>query len=521
MLSSNVPSSTAKTRTWIDACAQFHREAGGQFPVLPALSAFTSPFPRGGPPPAAEESWSGSFAALEADVLARLDPERLERALADEVDAAQARMFCRRLFAVDVVLAGLADADSPDARVLRVGLHKRAVGILAASPPRASRVRALADFYYSQAGLLTHARRAGDAPQLRELVGSATFVDVAPGIRHATIDGPSAVGPVHVNCLLVDPRNVDVSVIDCRDAVRRGESFEAHAGPQCDAAISGGFFLYSEPDIDSPSARYDPVGLLVRDGVVENASTFARAAVLVDDAGMVRVRRTSVHDHRLRIGPHELTVTRAFNRATTEVGPDEPSLAIVGRRVVGRGRRLAVPLNGFVVPVPEHVASHDHDDVHYSPPALDDRLVQSGIAGGPMLVEAGQRVLDLRREDFWGSAPPVTFSQDETGDTNLLARMAVGQRDDGSLVAVAVDGRNFERALGMTLSTVAELMLDLGCHSAANMDGGSSKRMLIAGRTVDLPSTEVVTGSGGAAETRIRPVHTAMLFRSRLRARLR
>jgi len=46
------------------------------------------------------------------------------------------------------------------------------------------------------------------------------------------------------------------------------------------AAISGGFFLYSEPDIVPPSVLTDPVGLLVLEGCVVDPSIFHRAAIV-------------------------------------------------------------------------------------------------------------------------------------------------------------------------------------------------------------------------------------------------
>ncbi|MCP4692326.1 MAG: phosphodiester glycosidase family protein, partial [Desulfobacterales bacterium] len=110
-------------------------------------------------------------------------------------------------------------------------------------------------------------------------------------------------------------------------------------------------------------------------------------------------------------------------------------------------------------------------------------------------------------------APPVTFSQDETNDQNLLARMAAGLDSAGRLIFAAVDGRNFERALGMSLGELARLLIALGCHTAMNLDGGSSKRMMVDGEVVDLPSTEVIADE--AAPTRIRPVHTAIFLNPR------
>lgn len=126
-----------------------------------------------------------------------------------------------------------------------------------------------------------------------------------------------------------------------------------------------------------------------------------------------------------------------------------------------------------------------------------------------MLLDPTGAVLDLGAEEFAGTAPPVTFSQDETFDQNLLPRMGVGLRDDGSLLFCAVDGRHFERAPGMTLRQLGEVLRAHGCTRAMNLDGGSSKRMVVDGAVVDLPSTDVV--ARGAART-IRPVRSGILI---------
>ena len=184
-----------------------------------------------------------------------------------------------------------------------------------------------------------------------------------------------------------------------------------------------------------------------------------------------------------------------------------PGFAVVGKVVVAAGRdHLRVPLNGLVLRLPPGsplpaVGSEVRWEVDGRP--------WTAVAGGPRLLRGGQVELSLEAEDFGGSAPPVTFSQDETFDQNLLPRLVVGLRPDETLFMAAIDGRNMDRAPGFTLRGAAELLAALGCTEAVNLDGGSSKRMVVEGTVVDLPSTEVV--AGGAAEARVRPVHTAVL----------
>jgi hypothetical protein len=467
-----------------------------------ALAAFDHPNPRGGPPAPAEMPWEGDFEALEQHTI---EHPRVADDLATEVDAPQAEMFARRLEAVDQMLASTRD---PTSRLLRVGLHHRLRGILDAPRPRALRVRALADFYYSWAGRHLHQRaHAGEAlPTLDALVDMMHWHTVAPGLERATIEGLTVEGPVHVNVLRVCVDAIRLEVIDCRGAVMRGEPFaDVVASRGAIAGVSGGFFLYSEPDIEPPSSRFDPVGLLLHDGVVASPPVFPRGALLQTEAGAIRIERVALASTHA----NGLDLSRAITRSTASIGPDEPSVAIVGDRVIATGRALPIPLNGLVVP--GHLALGT--TIAWSPPRLPDgAIARSGIAGGPRLLHRGAIDIDLRAEGFWGSAPPVTFSQDETGDRNLLPRLAAGLDANGHLLLAAVDGRNFERALGMTLADVAHLMRRLGCTEATNLDGGSSKRMVVQGETLDVASTEIQLAGETAPAPAIRPVHTGVLI---------
>jgi hypothetical protein len=505
--------------TWLDAVECFARAQGLAEEHVAVLRCFAGPEPRGGPLPPPEEPWEGDFAGLErlrlreplAGLADHLDPE---------VDRAQAELFARRLYAIDTAIAGLGDDVG---RLLRVGLRQRVRGIVAAPSGRATRIRALADFYFSHASLHLHRRSRTPGPTVEQLAGAASWRGVAPGVEHALLAGQSDMGPLHVNLLRVDPRQARLEVEDCREVVRRGESFVSHVQARgAIAGVSGGFFLYSEPDIAPPSQRFDPVGLLMQGGRVLSPPVFERGSVLVDAGGRVSIDRVGLRHTELELPDgRRLRPSEIHNRATGQLGPDVPSLAVVGDVIVAVGRSLPVPLNGFVIPLPAAVEPGAGPSPPPSPPpSIGQRVrypvihgptgpVHTGLAGGPLLLREGQPVLEMREEDFWGTAPPVTFSQDETGDRNLLPRLAAGLGPDGTLVLAAVDGRNFDRALGLTLGGVARLLAALGCREATNLDGGSSKRMVVEGRALDLASTEFV--SEGVASVSVRPVDTALL----------
>jgi hypothetical protein len=497
--------------TWLDVARAF-ADARGVGHYAHVLDAFVGPLPRGGPPAPAEMPWEADFEALERARL-RDDLSVITVDLAQEVDEAQARMFERRVIAVDLALGDLGDDAG---RLLRVGLRQRLRGILEAPRPRALRVRALADFYYSYAGLHHHRRRGVEAPSIGELSAGARWDAIAPGLEYALLEGASDDGPVHANLLKVDPAAVRLDVEDCRAHAAAGTSLQDLADARgAAAAMSGGFFLYSEPDIELPSRQHDPVGLLLRGGKVLSPPVFRRGALTVDELGVVNLERIGMADVRMQTpAGHPWSTSQTWNRATGARGPARPTAAIVGDAIVAVGTELPIPLNGFLVELVELPGAQTvavgqtvrYDGVWGS---RGTRL-QTGIAGGPMLLRDGEPGLDMRAEDLWGSAPPVTFSQDETGDHNRLPRLAVGRRADGTLVFAAIDGRNFERALGMTLHETALVLRAQGCVEATNLDGGSSKRMVVDGRTRDLPTTEILSEHG--ASSPVRPVYTALLL---------
>ena len=468
MVTRTEPTGTSITTEWQRGCAVFAAQHGVERWLEPLKAFGRAPL-----------DGSGLWIELESQVGGLPIAPRLM----DEVDVEQARMFQRRFEATLLLLEALPLAA---ARLLRVGLHRRMIEILADVGPRALRVRACTDFFYSQGAVLHHARP--ELPSPWEL--PRPWTEVSEGVRHARVVGRTNVGPVHLNLLQV--RDRPLACLDARGV--EGGLPEVVRLCRGVAGVSGGFFLYSEPAITWPSRRTDPVGLLVSEGQILNLPVFRRAALVDGRIGVVDMESVGMaHNDVAALGRRPV----AFNRAFGPRCPDHPgpSTAIVGMEIIARGTgAMDIPLAGVVVcgDLPEELTFPGEE----------------AIAGGPMLLSQGAPVLDLSAEDFVGSAPPVTFSQDETFDQNLLPRMAVGQSDEG-LTFIAVDGRDFERAPGFTLGMTARFLRELGCTEAMNLDGGSSKRMVVGSEIVDLPSTEIRTGSGGPP--RVRPVHTAVV----------
>ncbi len=426
--------------------------------------------------------------------------------LAAEVNEDQAALFQRRLLATDALLQSQAH---PTAAAFRIALACRCEEILAAPGPHAARIRALADYYASLGAQLPYQN--SDLPQPWDL--PAQWQALQAGSRLGRIVGDSVLGPTRIHLLELDTPRFSAHLC-------KGRTLPEIAAQQgALAASSGGFFLYSEADIAAPSQRGDPVGMLVSEGQVHSLPLLARAALWAPKHGPPRIERTTLSGLQLRQGDWHCRVAghndpstldqdpTLFNRAWGPVSLDGwgPSFALVDHQVVSVANGAQrIPLNGAVIALPKG----------HPLPELGALGIQApwhnAMAGGPSLLRDGQLQIERAPEDFAGTAPPITFSADETFDQNLLPRLGVGIRPNGSLVLACVDGRNLKHALGLTLHGLAKLLRRQGCTQAMNLDGGSSKRLWVRELGgVDLPDTEMVTAG---ASGRVRPVRSAMLW---------
>lgn len=91
-------------------------------------------------------------------------------------------------------------------------------------------------------------------------------------------------------------------------------------------------------------------------------------------------------------------------------------------------------------------------------------------------------------------------------NTTSRPRSAIGHTANGIVIMVAVEGDNSAAGYpGLNLAELAQLMKDLGCTDAINLDGGGSTSMVIGSRLTVRP------GDSGVE----RPVVSAILIKSR------
>lgn len=112
-----------------------------------------------------------------------------------------------------------------------------------------------------------------------------------------------------------------------------------------------------------------------------------------------------------------------------------------------------------------------------------DRGVRDAVSFGPILIVNGEAV------EVNGSG------------SGLNPRTAIGQRADGSILLLVVDGRQVN-SLGASYSDIIDIMIEYGAVNAANLDGGSSSLLYYKGEYLnncssmygprDLPTTIIV-----------------------------
>ncbi len=104
--------------------------------------------------------------------------------------------------------------------------------------------------------------------------------------------------------------------------------------------------------------------------------------------------------------------------------------------------------------------------------------MKTAVGGGPVLVQNGEIYITNNEErKFAGKAID-----------DKHPRTAMGYTKDGYLIILVVQGRTKGIADGVTLKQEAQILKDLGCVEALNLDGGGSSCLLINGKETIAPS---------------------------------
>ena len=105
--------------------------------------------------------------------------------------------------------------------------------------------------------------------------------------------------------------------------------------------------------------------------------------------------------------------------------------------------------------------------------------IRDGVTFGPFLIINGKSS-NVFGNGGWGTAP----------------RTAIGQRKDGIVLFLVIDGRTLTRP-GASMNDLIEIMERYGAYNAANLDGGTSSAMVVNNEIINDP-----IDSTGAHKTR-------------------
>ena len=122
-----------------------------------------------------------------------------------------------------------------------------------------------------------------------------------------------------------------------------------------------------------------------------------------------------------------------------------------------------------------------YDETTTSAQALLDAGAWNTLSFGPALVQDGSV-----REGIDAVEVDTNFGNHSI--QGRQPRTAVGALGQGHYVFVVVDGREEGYSRGVTMTELAQIMVDLGCQVAYNLDGGGSSTMYFNGQVINQPS---------------------------------
>lgn len=104
----------------------------------------------------------------------------------------------------------------------------------------------------------------------------------------------------------------------------------------------------------------------------------------------------------------------------------------------------------------------------------------------------GKAALDLGLQYAVSYGPALIINGEPCNSNRSLGgginpRTAIGQREDGAILLLVVNGRQLD-SLGATLDDLVEIMLSFGAVNASNLDGGSSSLMKLGDKYLNTSS---------------------------------
>jgi hypothetical protein len=345
--------------------------------------------------------------------------------------------------------------------------------------------------------------------------------DSIAGIKHIKTTKWTEDGPITINSLTVDQKLYDVYPFLAHKKVEppslmgvfgslftfwgqeeeRTKYIKEKVSAMADetkalAGVNGTFF----------GKAGEPLGILMINGELISYSIHDRTALIIDRNNRCYIDNISLSGessiegrtiqlsgiNRNRGTGEAIVYTPKYGRQTDE---DTPGivLSISNDEVKGISRAHAwIPEDGYALSLDPNYWDALGDKIYFGS-RITTRLklmplsglshidIKHVIGGGPRLLKSGELYVSKNSEQF-----RTDIAKSRT------ARTAVGINRDGNLVFVTIDkcqeGPLRAKSVGVTLEELAQIMKDLGCRDAMNLDGGSSSTMILKGAVINAPS---------------------------------
>lgn len=258
------------------------------------------------------------------------------------------------------------------------------------------------------------------------------------------------------------------------------------------AAINAGFF--------NRNNRL-PLGAIKREGQWISSPILNRGAIAWNDSGQFYIGRLALEEFLITSNNQKLPIiffnsgyvqsgmaryTPVWGASYTPLTDNEIILVVQRNQVINQlqagvagSTPITIPADGYILTLRGNaraianqlpIATTVRIETNSQP--TDFNRYPQVIAAGPLLIQNRQIVLDGAAEKF-GNA----FMEEKA------VRSSICTTATGSLLIAAVHNR--PGGAGPTLGEQAQLMQQMGCTNALNLDGGSSTSLYLGGQLLD------------------------------------
>ena len=306
--------------------------------------------------------------------------------------------------------------------------------------------------------------------------------------------------------LEIDPRTVSIkpivsnsdTLIGTAPLIQTAQKYGTVAG------INGGYF--------NRNNRY-PLGAIRRDGQWLSSPILNRGAIAWNNYGQFYVGRLALEETLVTSNNQRLPIlflnsgyvqsgiaryTPTWGTTYTPLTDNEIIITIQKNQIINQLSALKagetpilIPTDGYILTLRGNATSNltllpagTRVSIQNSTIPTDFNRYPNIIGAGPLLIQNRQVVLDAKAEKF-----------SDAFISEKAIRSAICTNERGNVLIASIHNR--AGGAGPTLAEHAQLMQQLGCVNALNLDGGSSTSLYLGGQLIDRsPSTAARVHNG-------------------------